>query len=138
MPLLGLLHNVLQVDNARLELREGGDVLNEVVALLGLDLSRGAGRDLGLVDVVDCDVDADSLPPLLHERVEPLIGCGHEVAPQQDLEVAGKLARRVCECCRRRGNVRRHSRLNSLFSRGASRQRCTRHRGPGNLQEPAA
>ena len=108
------------------------------MALLGLDLSRGAGRDLGLVDVVDGDVDADLLPPLLHERVKPLIGCGHEVAPHQDLQVAGEFARRLSECGRRRGDARRDLRLDCLFSRCASRECCTRHPGPSDLQEPAA
>ena len=98
MPLLGLLHNVLQVDNARLELREGGDVLNEVVTLPGLDLGCGTGWDLSLVDVVDRDVDADLLPPLLHEWVEPLVVCRHKVAPQQNLEITGEFARRLGEC----------------------------------------
>jgi hypothetical protein len=40
---------------------------------------RGTGWDFSLVDVVDRDVDADFL--LLHEWVEPLVVCRHEVAP---------------------------------------------------------
>ena len=108
------------------------------MALPGLNFSRSAGRDFGLVDVVDGDVDSDLLPPVLHERVEPLIVCGHEVAPEQDLEVTGDLASRLGECGGRRRDVRRRRRLDCLFLGCASRQSCTRHGCAGHLQEPAA
>jgi hypothetical protein len=74
-----------------------GDVLDQVVALAGLDLGGDAGGDLRLVDVVDDDVHADLLPPRLGELVEPRVVAGHEVAPQQDLQVAGELLGRFGE-----------------------------------------
>src|SRR4030095_16112900 len=87
----GLVGDVLHVVDAGLELRQRGDVLDEVVALAGLDLGRDPGRDLDVVDVVDGDVDPDLLAPVLGEGVEPAVVAGHEVALLRDLGVAGEL-----------------------------------------------
>ena len=71
MPLLGLLHHVLQVDNARLELREGGDVLNEVVALLGL-ISAAVRAGISAWLMWSTVTLTPTCFPLLHEWVKPL------------------------------------------------------------------
>ena len=98
----GLVGDVLEVEDAGLELRQRGDVLDHVVTLAGLDLGRDPGRDLGVVDVVDGHVDPDLLAPVLGEGAEPLVVAGHEVAPEQDLEVTRELGPRLGEADRRR------------------------------------
>src|SRR5262249_34461075 len=50
-----------------------------------------------LVDMVDQDVDAHLRPPVLGKLVEPRVVAGHEVAPQQDLQVARELLARLGE-----------------------------------------
>ena len=100
--LLGLLADVGEVDDARLELRQRADEL---------DRGRGPerGRDLGLqpggdrrdLDVVDGHLDADLAAPVLGEAIEPLVVARHEVAPDEDLQLAGELLRRVGELLRR-------------------------------------
>jgi hypothetical protein len=106
VPLAGLLRHVGHVLDAGLELGQGRDVLDQVVTLAGLNLRGDAGRDLGVVDVVDRHVDADLLPPVLGERAEPLVVTGNEVAPQQDAKVPGQLGagfsegRAGCRLCR--------------------------------------
>src|SRR4029453_774876 len=64
-------------------------------------LGRDPGRDLGVVDVVDGDVDPDLGTPVLGEGVEPCVVAGHEVAPEQDLEVTAELGGRLGEGGRR-------------------------------------
>ena len=46
------------------------------MALAGLDLGRDPGRDLGVVDVVDGDVDPDLLAPVLGEGSNQLSWLG--------------------------------------------------------------
>ena len=68
---------------------EDREPVEDVVALLGRDLGRGAGRVVGLVDVVDRDLDVVGLPPLDDVLlVEPLVVGRDEVAPLDDLQLA--------------------------------------------------
>ena len=115
----------------------GRDVLDEVVALAGLDLGGDAGRDLGLVDVVDGDVDPDLLAPVLGELVEPLVVAGHEVAPQQDLQVTGELGPRLGEADRRRlaGRLLSAARAAPARLAGAGGHRRPQARDPHRPQE---
>src|SRR5829696_1280681 len=99
------------------------------MTLAGLDLGRDPGRDLGVVDVVDGHVDPDLLAPVLGEGAEPLVVAGHEVAPEQDLEVTRELGPRLGE-----GDLRRLA--GPLLS--AARAAAARLAGAGGDHRPHA
>jgi hypothetical protein len=86
--LLGdLLDDVLVVDHPILVLRSGRELRDEIVSAAGGGLGGDAAGQVGLVDVVDDHLGVVGLPPALGvDVVEPLVVCGHEVAPLQDLE----------------------------------------------------
>jgi hypothetical protein len=65
---LRLRDHVGQVNDAGLVRRGRRDPLDHVVAGARRELGRGAGRQVGLVDVVDDDVDAVLLAPFLRPR----------------------------------------------------------------------
>ena len=69
----------------------------------GLDLGRNTYRDIGVVNVVDRDVDPHLVAPVLGERVEPSVMSRHKVAPHEDLECARELGARRLKGRRRTG-----------------------------------
>jgi hypothetical protein len=89
-PFLRLLVEIGEIENAWFEGGWGREEFDEIVALTRLYLGCGTSGDFGEVDVIDTYGDTDFLTPLLRERVEPLVVARDEMAPLQDLEVAGE------------------------------------------------
>src|SRR5690606_4760018 len=92
-----LLGDVFHVDDARLELGQRSDVLDQVVAFAGRYLRRDPGGDLRHGDVVHRHVDPDLPTPLLDEGVEPFVVGGNEMAPQEYAELTGQGDGRLLE-----------------------------------------
>jgi hypothetical protein len=82
--------HVDQVDHVLLERRGQAEEHVDVVAGLRGDLGGRPRHHVGEPDVIHGDLDALLAAPLLGPRIEPLVVGRNEMAPLEDLELAGR------------------------------------------------